>query len=161
MKQWHVLYVKPRCEKKVALHCAQVFLRYYLPLRKETKVFQRRRVTVEKAVFPGYLFAAFDWDDRVALLRSNMIVRILTPERQRRFIHELVQVNRVLRIDPTLGVAAKLKSGRAVRITGGPFCGIEGVVSSIKGSSRVRLNVEMVAQSLVVEVDREFLEVLD
>jgi transcription antitermination factor NusG len=48
-----------------------------------------------------------------------------------------------------------------VRITGGPFSGIEGIVASLKGKTSVRLNVEMVGQAVAVDVAREFLEVID
>ena len=56
---WAVLHVKPRCEKKVDDFCATFQIGRYLPLRKETKIYQRRKVTVEKPVFPRYVFAAF------------------------------------------------------------------------------------------------------
>ena len=39
--------------------------------------------------------------------------------------------------------------------------GIEGIVSSIKGTNKVRLNVDMIGQAIAVEVDREYLEVLE
>ena len=54
---WHVLHVKPRTEKKVAEFCELRRVLPYLPLREETKIYQRRKVTVQKPAFPGYVFA--------------------------------------------------------------------------------------------------------
>jgi transcription antitermination factor NusG len=158
---WHVLYVRPRCEKKMAEYCRPRGFSFYLPLRSETKIYQRRKVTVEKPVFPGYFFAAFNVEGRVNLLRSNNIVRILEPGSRRQLLHELAQIRKALRVDPTLTTCAALKAGRRVRILTGPFMGIEGVVRSLKGKAKVCLNVELIGRAVALEVDREFLEAVD
>jgi len=38
---------------------------------------------------------------------------------------------------------------------------VEGVVASLKGRTKVRLNVDMIGQAVAVEVAREYLEVID
>jgi len=158
---WHVLYVKPRTEKKMARHSERLGLSYYLPLKRETKIYQRRRVTVDKPVFPGYFFACYDRDGRLGLLKSNNIVRDLTPPNERQLLHELAQVRKALKVDPTLGAVAALKRGRRVRITGGPFMGVEGLVHGLKNTNTVRLNVDMIGQAIAVEVDKDYLEVIE
>lgn len=157
---WYVLHLRPRCEKKMAEHCRVDRLHYYLPTRRETKVYQRRRVTVEKVVFPGYFFVALDAEGRRSLLQTNHIVRILKPHSRRTLLHQLAQIRRALRADPTLSTEIAISTGKRVRITGGPFMGIEGVVRTVKGRTKVCLNVEMIGQAVAVEVDREFLELL-
>jgi transcription antitermination factor NusG len=158
---WHVLHIHPRCEKKMGEYCKVNKLEYYLPLRKQTRLYQRRRVTFEKPVFPGYLFAAFDGDGRLALLKSNNIIRILTPENEDRLLFELEQVKKALLVDPTLVPCESLKKGKHVRILSGPFMGIEGVVADIKGTMKVRLNVDMIGQAVSVEIEKDFLELLE
>ena len=158
---WHVLYVKPRCEKKAAEVCKALGQPHYLPLRRETKIYQRRKVTVDKPVFPSYFFASFDRDGRLKLLQSNYILRTMETVDQRSLLHQLAQVRKALRVDPTLASCLALKRGRTVRITGGPFQGVEGVVSAVRGMTKVRLNVELIGQAISVEISREFLEVAD
>jgi len=158
---WHVLYLRPRCEKKTAEYCKIHNLEYYLPLREETKIYQRRRVKVTKPVFPGYLFVSFNRQGKLTLLKSNNIVRILIPEKEEWLLHELTQIRKALSVNPTLGACVALKRGHLVRITNGPFMGVEGVVSSLKGATKVRLNVEMIGQAVALEVDREYLEVIE
>jgi transcription antitermination factor NusG len=158
---WYVLYLKPRTEKKMAEHCRLHHLSSYLPLRRETKIYQRRKVTVEKPVFPGYFFVAFDAEGRLSLLKTNNIVRTLKPHSRRQFLHQLAQIRKALRADPTLSTETALTQGLRVRITSGPFMGVEGIVNSLKGRMKVLLNVELVGQAVAVEVDREFLELLD
>lgn len=158
---WCVLHVRPRCEKKVADFCRAKELAHYLPLRRETKIYQRRKVTVDKPVFPGYVFSSFDRDGRLDLLKTNNIVRILEPATEARLLREIEQVRLALAVDPTLGACSAVKKGARVRIAGGPFLGIEGVVETIKGKTKVSLNVDLIGQGVAVEVDREYLEVLE
>lgn len=136
-------------------------LGHYLPLRIETKVYQRRKVTVEKPLFPGYFFVSFDAEGRLQLLKTNNIVRIIEPPSDRELLHELAQIRHALRVDPSLGTCVALKRGRRVKILAGPFMGIEGVVWSIKSTSKVKLNVDMIGRAVAVEVDRDYLELVD
>ncbi len=158
---WHVLYVKPRCEKKVAAHAARYGLDCYLPLRRETKIFQRRKVTVDKPVFQGYVFTRFDAVQRADLMRSHAVVSVLDVEDQLRFIHELEQVRLALQVDPTLGAERVLKPGRRVRIISGSFMGLEGIVQTVRGTTRVMLAVEMIGQAIVVNAETALLEPID
>jgi transcription antitermination factor NusG len=158
---WHVLHVRPRCEKKVGDFCAVRAIEHYLPLRSETKVYQRRRVTVEKPVFPGYLFVSCDAVQRTEVLKTNSIVRTITPHNEEDFLHELDQVRKALTVDPSLSACYAVKEGQRVRITGGPFMGIEGMVASLRSRTTVRLNVEMIGQAIAVEIQKEYLEPLD
>ena len=158
---WRVLYLHPRCEKKMAEYCKFHKLECYLPLRRQTRIYQRRKVTFENPVFPGYLFASFDWEGRLALLKSNNIVRVLEPLDEQQLLFELDQIRKALAVDPTLVPCSSLTKGRSVRILSGPFMGIEGVVAELKGTTKVRLNVEMIGQAVAVEVDKDFLELVD
>jgi transcriptional antiterminator RfaH len=154
--QWHVLHLRPRSEKRMAELCRRHRLPHYLPLRRTTRVYQRRRVTFETPLFPGYIFVAFDAGGRLALLKSNHVVRILHAPRPYQLLRQLVQVRRALRVDPSLPSVRPLTRGERVRITGGPCRGIEGVVERLKGQPgrlRVVLNVELIGRGVAVEAD--------
>lgn len=158
---WFVLHLRPRCEKKMAEFCGNSAIVHYLPLRRETKIYQRRKVTVEKPLFPGYFFVRLDQDERQKVLKTNNIVRILETQRQRHLLHQLAQVRKALTVDPTLGACEAIKEGKRVRISGGPFRGIEGLVVSIKGHAVVRLNIELIGQAVALDIEREYLEAAD
>jgi transcription antitermination factor NusG len=159
--QWHVLHVRPRCEKKMAEYCTSQRIACELPLRAETKIYQRRKVTVRKPVFPGYVFVVFEPTERVTVLTSNMIVRILPVPSQAQLIHELDQIKQALAVDPTLDACAAFSQGRRVRIDGGPFQGLEGVVQVVRGQTRVVLNVDMIGRAVAVEADMALLSLLE
>lgn len=158
LPRWHVVHAKPRCEKKFAEYCAAHSIQADLPLREETKVYQRRKVTVHKPVFPGYVFVKFSPAEKVAVLKSNVIVRILCVENQDQLVRELDQIRLALSVDPTLDACAAFQAGKRVVIRKGPFQGLEGVVQVVKGRTKVVLNVEMIGRALAVEVGIEFLE---
>ena len=145
----------------MAYVCETAGITHYLPLRRETKVYQRRRVTVHKPVFPGYIFFECLGKARTIILQSPYSVRLLVPEDEAAFLHQIEQVQRALEIDPELEADVFLKTGRHVRITGGPFMGIEGTVAHLRGRNAVKLNVEMVGQAVTVIVPREYLALVD
>jgi transcriptional antiterminator RfaH len=156
--RWYVLHVKPRCEKKMAEYCVVNALTHDLPLREETKIYQRRRVTVHKPVFPGYIFVAFDAEQRLTVLKSNAVVHILSVVNQEQLIHELAQIDQALSVDPSLDACAAFQAGKRVLIRSGPFQGLEGVVQMVRGKTKVILNVEMIGRALALEVPVELLE---
>ena len=89
---WYVLHVKPRTEKKTAEYLRQYRLWHHLPLyRKVTRV-QRRKVVRELPLFPGYVFARLNPQERVLMLRTNLVVRTIDVPRPREMIHQLRQI---------------------------------------------------------------------
>ena len=156
--RWHVLHVRARCEKKFVDYAAAKGLEVYLPLRVRTRVYQRRRVSTELPVFPGYVFAAYAPDQRMLVLQSNVIANILEVEHECEFLRDLEQIRAALAVDETLGACQAFTTGRRVRIVEGPFAGVEGRVESALNGARVVLNVEMIGQGVAVEVEMDYLE---
>ncbi|MBI2437546.1 MAG: UpxY family transcription antiterminator [Lentisphaerae bacterium] len=155
---WSVIHARPRCEKKLADYCRRQGVEHYLPLRVEHKVYQRRKVEVWKPLFPGYVFACFAAEQRLLIMRSSQVARLLPVRDQARLIAEMDQIRLALAKEPGLSACAAVKRGTRVRILKGPFQGLEGVVSTLKGQTRVVLNVDIIAQAVAVEVSRDMLE---
>lgn len=155
---WLIAHTRPRCEKQVAAFCAARLMEHYLPLRREIKIYQRRKVTVHKPLFAGYVFARMDHEQRLLLLRGGHIARLLPVPDQEQLVFELRQVRRALDADPFLVACRVIKQGARVRITTGPFQGLEGIVEEIKGGVRVVLNVEFINRGVPVEVELGMLE---
>ena len=76
-RTWYVLHVKPRTEKKLNDFLAAMRVFHYLPLvRKDTKV-QRRKVVRFLPVFPGYVFTRLFPDERIRVLETKNLVRMI------------------------------------------------------------------------------------
>ena len=158
MALWHVLHVRPRCEKKLAKYCDSVNLEHYLPLRTERKVYQRRKVDVLKPLFPGYVFAKFNAFQRILVLKSQQIVHILQVKDQVGLINELNQIRQALEVDPCLNACPAVEQGTLVRIISGPFQGMEGMVATLKDQTRVVLNVDIIGKGVPLVTDLDILE---
>jgi transcription antitermination factor NusG len=156
--KWQVLYLRPRLEKKTADLCRQNGIPCYLPLRRRVRTYQRRRVTTELPVFPGYLFVALDPPRKLALQKTNHVLRFLETARPFRMLRQLAQIRRALRVDPSLQAVNPLSAGTRVRIVSGSLQGLEGVVSRLAANMRVYLIVEMLGQGLAVQATRDQVE---
>ena len=157
-ERWRVIHVRPRCEKKLAGYCARLGVEFYLPLRRETRVYQRRKVTVEKPLFHGYLFLRYGGAQRVDLLKSNQVVRILEVPDQDSFVFEISQIRKALGVDPSLPACRALACGDRVRIESGPFQGLEGIVAATRDGCRVVMNVATINSGVAVEIALDMIE---
>jgi transcription antitermination factor NusG len=95
------------------------------------------------------------------LLQTNNLVRVIAPADEDLLIFEIEQIRKALSVDPTLGATEALKKGRMIRIINGPFRGVEGLIQTLKNETTVCLNVDMIGQAVHVEVDKDYIELLD
>ncbi len=158
---WHVLHLKPRTEKRVAQICRRLGLPHYLPLRQSLRIYPKRRVIFDLPLFPGYIFVNFTEGTGPASIQGNYIVRILTPSHPFQLLRQLVQVRRLLRLDPELQTIDPLEPGDPIRIKSGPFAGFTGTVKRIKNRPTHRLlmlNIELVGQTVAAEIEAHLVE---
>ena len=161
---WHELHVKPRCEKKLAAHVGALpGLALFLPLREETKIYQRRKVTVRKPLFPGYLFARFTDSNanRIEVDKTIGVSRILGYGKTIEPVpdSELEAVRAVVSSTARYTVHPLLKEGSWVRIKCGPLRELEGRLVRFKAGPRLVISVALLAKSVAVEVDLQDVEV--
>lgn len=157
-RTWYVLHVKPRTEKKVASYLAVYKYWYVLPTwTKVTKV-QRRKVRRELPIFPGYVFTRLNPDERVKILKTNLLVSILSVPRPREMIHQLRQVVHASRHLPDLKPVPVFKEGDPIRIVYGPFRGIEGYVKRTASKTSLVLNIDMLGEAREISIDPGSLE---
>ena len=106
-------------------------------------------------LFPGYVFGKFSIDERVRVLRTPGIARIVgfagtpaaVPDR------EIADVRAALESNLPLGPWPYLRTGDRVRIEDGPLRGVEGTLLRQSGKLRLVLSVEMLQRSVAVEID--------
>lgn len=158
---WMVAHVKPRCEKKLAAYCEKRGVENYLPLRREVKIYQRRKVSVYKPLFSGYVFLRMSFNGRAVVMESGQITRLLKAPDSDRLAFELEQIKRVLEIDPGISACQAVEAGVRVRITTGPLIGIEGVVELRRDGGRLVVNVEMINRGVAVQIDADAVERID
>ena len=151
-RTWYVLHVKPRTEKAVNDRLAVLRVFHYLPLlRKETKV-QRRKVVRFLPVFPGYVFTRLSPEERMAILRTQHIVRTIEVTDPRRMIHQLRQVEHASRLPTDLKLVESFAEGEYVRVVSGPLRGLEGQVKRVGAQTSLVLTVDILGRALEASV---------
>ena len=160
-RAWYVLHVKPRTEKAVNDHLAILRVFHYLRLvRRETKV-QRRKVVRFLPVFPGYVFTRLFPDERMAILRTQHVVRTIEVTDPRRMIHQLRQIEHARRLPADLRLAESFAAGEYVKVVSGPLRGLEGQVKRIGAHTTLVLTVDILGRALEATVEPADLEKLN
>jgi transcription antitermination factor NusG len=149
---WYVLHVKPRTEKKAAGYLKHYRIWHHLPLYRKTTRVQRRKVVREIPIFPGYVFVRMNPVERLEMLKTNLIVRTIDVPFPRTMIHQLRQIARAGRSGQEVRKVEKFTLGDLVRITQGPFYGIEGYVKKDEGKTMIVLNVEILGQAVALSI---------
>jgi transcription antitermination factor NusG len=155
--RWTAVMTKPRCEKAFARYCKGFKVVSFLPLRRRVERYQRRTVTTWLPMFPGYLFVQYDPARPAEPVSSHKILHILDvdPTSEAVLVEELRGLQRMEQLARTeeIEVMPEIVPGEAVRITGGPMHGVTGIVQRRVGKIRVTVNVDILGQSVAVEMD--------
>ena len=158
---WHVLHVSTNQEKKVAKHLSVRALENYLPVYTERSRWTDRTVVVERPLFKGYVFVRFSPHNRVAVISTPGVIRLLgdgrgdvvSPEEIKR-IHDGLAQGYLLRPHPNVSV------GTPVRVRNGIFEGVEGVVTDLRERCKVIIALSAVKQYFSLELNLGEIEVI-
>lgn len=162
--RWFALYTTPRHEKRVAQHLLQRQIEHYLPIyRVNRKWSDGSKVVLDLPLFPGYVFVRIPRSDRVRVLEVPGALDLVggtggalaaLPEEEVEALRGGVLVRRA---EPH----PLLRAGCRARIRSGAFAGMEGIVVRRKNIFRVVLTMNLIMQSISVEVDEQDLELLE
>ena len=156
-RPWWVVHTRPRCEKKLQEAADRQGFVAYLPLQSRPHRYGNRRRAYEVPLFPGYVFCMADGAGRQWLLQNRYTANLLEVFDQGLLVRQLDQLRIALTSGQILEVMPYLEQGRRVRVLAGPLRGLEGIVLRVKGKTRIVLNVDMIRESVVMEMDSSLL----
>lgn len=159
--RWFVLHTRYNQEKKVAEQLAARGVEHFLPLTQHTRRYGRRRMQVELPLFSGYIFLLGSPQDAYEQDRTRRLVQIIEVRDQLRLEWELSNIRMALECGVDLSPYRHLHEGVRVRVTEGPFEGLEGVIEDCTRPDRLILQVEMLGRSVAVELHGAALETLE
>jgi transcription antitermination factor NusG len=150
----------PRHEKRIAKVMADRQIECFLPLYQAERQWKKRPpVTLEVPLFPTYLFARIAPLERGRVLGVPGVLSIIGNGRQSVPVpDEEIDVLRAGLQLSSVEPHPYLAVGERVRVKHGPLTGYEGLLVRRKGSCRVVISVELIMQSISVEVDASELE---
>lgn len=158
---WHVLHVIANHEKKVAQHLTIRSVEHYLPVYAERSRWSDRMVTLERPLFPGYLFVRFSAQARISVISAPGVLRMLG-----RDLRDTVSEAELARIREGLAKGCRLRPhscvpvGSTVRVLRGVFEGSEGVVTEFRRQCQVVMSLSSTGRCFSLEVDLADIELL-
>jgi transcription antitermination factor NusG len=160
--RWVVAQTLTNHERAVIDRLDAAGVAYFLPLQdlvKRDAAGKRRRFT--RAVFPGYVFVCLTRGDvdRSELAACRSICKVLESPRQARLIEDLRQLHQASQSGCRFDAFPFAVEGAKCEITSGPLRGIIGYIVRRDGKADVLvLQVELLGQSIGVEIDPAFLD---
>jgi transcription antitermination factor NusG len=154
--KWFALQVRTRWESSTALLLDGKGFEAFLPTYKARRRWSGRLKEVTAPLFPGYVFCRFDVHNRLPILVTPGVIAIVgrgkvpLPVDESEISAIQAVVSPGLRPEPW----PFLEVGQRVRIETEPLRGLEGILLSIKGGSRIVLSVSLLRRSVALEIDR-------
>ncbi len=159
-ERWYAAQTCANHEKRVLEQLSQRTVEAYLPLYASVRRWKDRRVRLELPLFPGYVFVRLALRDRLQVLQTPSVVRLVgfggqptaLPDQE---IDALRQgLTRDVRVEPH----RYLKVGQRVRVSSGPLQGLQGILARRKKGTRFVISFELIMRSVAVEIDVANLE---
>jgi transcription antitermination factor NusG len=151
---WWAVYTRHQHEKVVADILSAKGFEVFLPLYESTRRWKDRRMVLSLPLFPCYLFVRGGVDRKLQVVTTPGIHMILCRGENIAVIpdQEIAAIQRAVdgrsRVEPH----PFLKCGTRVRVIRGSLEGVEGILTRKKNLYRLVLSVDMLAQSVSVEV---------
>ncbi len=130
-------------------------LEVFLPLYTTVRRWKDRRKLLSLPLFPGYVFVRGTPLRRLLVLTTPGVHMILSRGDQAATIpeEEIEAIRRTLEGNYRVEPHPFLKCGQRVRVKCGSLSGVEGILVRKKSVFRLVLSVQMLAQSVSVEID--------
>lgn len=161
--QWFAVSTTPRHEKRVAQHLDLRDVEHYLPLyRTQRKWNDGSRVELDLPLFPGYIFVRIGRQERVRVLEVPGVLTLVAGAggKPAALLNAEIDALRAGLDERKAEPHPYLRAGQKARIRAGALSGMEGVVVRLKSGLRVVLTLDLIMQSVAVEVDGSDLELL-
>jgi transcription antitermination factor NusG len=161
--QWWVAHTKARNEKALARDLGRMHIPSYVPLRRKVTRSRRtgRNTHSSVPVFTGYIFFNATEQQRYQALTTNRVASTLYVPDQQSLVEQLRGIHQVLLSEAAFEVFTGVRVGQWVRVVAGALIGVEGRVVRKLGRTRLCVSVDILGQSVLVDVDGELLEPID
>ncbi len=161
---WYLVHAKPRQEKVALENLERQLYPCYLPVFRAEKVRRGVLSVTEEPLFTRYLFVQLDTDCKArswAPIHSTRGVARLVRfgSEPARVSDELIAALRE-REAQTSEAKRLFQSGQLVRMTEGPFAGVEGIFQMADGQLRAMVLIEMLSRPVAVSVNPAALKAL-
>jgi transcription antitermination factor NusG len=165
-RRWYACRTHARAEKKVDELLGRAGFETYLPLITRERQWADRKKKVAFPLFPGYTFAKFDLSRYHQILSTPGLATVVRANGHPSPVHpeELDCVRLFVTGVERTGVEPEpvdfLESGDPVRVIGGPFAGMSGVLLHRRGSIQVAIRLTSIRRAFSIVLDRALLRLV-
>ena len=159
--RWYVLQTRSRQEKALARALTASGIAHYLPLTKRPRYRRGRKLFVEEPLLSSYLFLHGPIEATYLATATKRVANVITVADQDRFAGELRQIRDALGNGADLSPYPYLTVGRRVRVSAGPFRGIEGLIELSARADRLVLQIDALGRATSLEIDAGLLDPVD
>ena len=158
--RWYAAYTRAQHEKRVAQQLAERAVEHYLPVYETVHRWKDRRMRLELPLFPGYVFVHLALRDRLRVLQTPSVVRLVGFGGQPAALadQEIDALRRGLTHEMRIEPHPYLKVGQRVRVKTGPLQGLQGILVRKKNVSRFVISLDLIMRSVAAEIDVAELE---
>jgi len=152
--RWFAVYTTPRHEKSVARHLEVRQIEWFLPLYRSLHRWKNGcRVRVDQPLFPNYVFVSLGRRDYIRVLQVPGVLSLVGSGRE----PSALPTSEIEALRSGLPLVEcephpYLVAGDRVRIRSGSLAGMLGVLVRKKNNFRVVLTLDLIMQSVAVEI---------
>jgi transcription antitermination factor NusG len=157
---WHAVSVRHQHERQVAAALASQGVDSFAPFYRARRRWSDRTKEIEAPLFPGYVLGRFAMPQRVKVLKTPGVARIVEFAGLPARIEdgEIENIRLAIQSRLPLGPVPYFKAGDRVRIREGPLRGVEGTLLREKNGLRVVVGIELLQRSIAVELESQTIE---
>jgi transcription antitermination factor NusG len=153
-KAWFAAYTAPRHEKVVQAQLAAKQIQSFLPLYTAVRRWKNGvRREIEHPLFPGYVFAFLDANERLPVMQTAGVVYLVGNGTSPLPVDD--QEMHALRVGTEhalLSPHSSVSAGDTVCITSGPFKGVRGRVQESAGHLKFVVTIQLIQRSFAIDV---------
>ena len=163
-KQWFAVYTTYRHEKRVAAHFNDLAIEHYLPMyRAPHRWLDASRANSDLPLFPCYVFVHIAREQRVPVLEVPGVLWMVGNTGSQPIPLPRLEIETLrAALDPMhVEPHPYLAAGQRVRIRAGMLAGMEGILVRRRSNFRFVISLELIMQSIAVEVCADDLQLID
>jgi transcription termination/antitermination protein NusG len=157
---WYGIRTKSNFERTAALSLEGKGFETFLPTYRAHHGRAKRTTSIERVLFPGYVFCLFDATTLLPIVSTPGVVSIVGFGNGPAPIDnsELESIRNTLVAGIAVDPCDYLKEGQRVRIKRGPLQNVEGFLLRRRTEWRVVISVTLLQRSVSLEVERDWIE---
>jgi transcription termination/antitermination protein NusG len=153
--RWFAIQTRSRHEKVVRGQLEMRNVETFLPTMRRVSQWTDRKKEIEVPLFAGYCFAKISLADRLPVLQSQGVVRMVgSGGRPEPIPDEEIESLRIIINSPSdYACCPYLREGMIVKVIRGPLQGVKGRLVREARPCRLVLSISLIQRAVTIEID--------